>query len=32
MMRFSRTQLLGALALLLVVWLVLAFRLLLPPA
>jgi hypothetical protein len=31
-MRFSRTQLLGALALLLVVWLVLAFRLLLPPA
>jgi hypothetical protein len=27
-MRFSRTQLLGALALLLAVWLVLAFRLL----
>jgi hypothetical protein len=32
MMRFSRTQLVGALALLLVLWLVIAFRLLLPPA
>jgi hypothetical protein len=31
-MRFSRTQLLGALALLLVVWLVLACRLLFPHA
>jgi hypothetical protein len=30
-MRFSRPQLLGALALLLVIWLVLAFRLLSPP-
>ena len=29
-MRFSRTQLLGALALLVVVWLVIAFRLLSP--
>lgn len=29
-MRFSRTQLAGALALLLAVWLVLAFRLLFP--
>jgi hypothetical protein len=29
-MRFSRTQLVGALALLLVVWLVLTFRLLFP--
>jgi hypothetical protein len=31
-MRFSRTQLLGALALLLAVWLVIAFRLLFAPA
>jgi hypothetical protein len=31
-MRFSRTQLVGALALLLVVWLVVAFRLLFPSA
>jgi len=31
-MRFSRTQLVGALALLAVVWLVLAFRLLFPSA
>jgi hypothetical protein len=31
-MRFSRTQLFGALALLLVVWLVIAYRLLFPPA
>jgi hypothetical protein len=30
MMRFSRTQLFGALALLLAIWLVLAFRLLFP--
>jgi hypothetical protein len=29
-MRFSRTQLVGAMALLLVVWFVLAFRLLFP--
>jgi len=32
MMRFSRTQLVGALALLLAVWVVIAIRLLLPPA
>jgi hypothetical protein len=31
-MRLSRAQLLGALALLLFVWLVIAFRLLFPPA
>jgi hypothetical protein len=31
MMRFSRTQLVGALALLVVIWLVILFRLLFPP-
>ena len=31
-MRFSRTQLVGALALLLVVWLVIVYRLLFPSA
>jgi hypothetical protein len=32
MMRFSRTQLVGALALLFVVWLVIAYRMLFPSA